>query len=398
MNVPKLRFDDFSEEWNSYLLNEVTEYVDYRGKTPTKTNQGIPLITAKNIKKGFLDYNISKEYISEGSYQDVMSRGIPAIGDVLLTTEAPLGNVAQIDNSKVALAQRVIKFRGTKDCLLNDFLKYLMLSPMFQHLLVSKAIGTTVLGIQGKVLHKLPINIPSLQEQKKISDLLNSINSKILLQQEKINLVKEQKKGYMQKLFQQEIRFKDDNGGEYSEWDFIKLGKLTKKTGSKNKKGIKYPVASISNKRGFTLEGERNNSNTDVNIKTYKLVYRDEFAYNPSRINVGSFGFQNVADVAIVSSLYVIFKTIDSLSNAYLKAYMHSNFFNQDVLRNTEGSVREYLFYENFSNIKIPLPCLEEQEKIANFLLEIEEKIQVEQQKLELLQEQKKGFMQQMFI
>ncbi|PFT25294.1 hypothetical protein COK52_06830 [Bacillus thuringiensis] len=164
------------------------------------------------------------------------------------------------------------------------------------------------------------------------------------------------------------------------------------------KEGIKYPVAAINNKRGFTLEGEKNNSNANVDIKTYKLVHLNEFAYNPSRINVGSFGFQNVADVAIVSSLYVIFQTLDSLSNVYLKAYMQSNFFNQDVLRNTEGSVREYLFYENFSNIKIPLPCLEEQEKIANFLLKFENKIQLEQQKIELLQEQKKGFIQQMFI
>lgn len=77
---------------------------------------------------------------------------------------------------------------------------------------------------------------------------------------------------------------------------------------------------------------------------------------------------------------------------------MHSRYFNRDVIKNTEGSVSEYLFYENFSNIKIPLSCLVEQEKIAAFILKLDSKIQLEEQKLESLQEQKSWFMQQMFI
>jgi len=211
-------------------------------------------------------------------------------------------------------------------------------------------------------------------------------------------LLKEQKKGYMQKIFSQELRFKKKYKDDYPAWEKIKLGKLTKKTGKKNSEGMKYPVAAISNKKGFTLEGERNYSNADVDIKAYKLVHKNEFAYNPARINVGSFGFQNVTDIAIVSSLYVIFETLPTLSNAYLKAYMHSGYFNRDVIKNTEGSVREYLFYENFSNIKIPLPCIEEQEKIAEFFLKLDSKIQLEEQKSESLHDQKQAFMQQMFI
>ena len=78
-------------------MNEVCDYVDYRGKTPTKTENGIFLVTAKNVKDGFIDYETSKEYISENAYEEVMRRGKPEIGDVLITTEAPCGNVAQVN-------------------------------------------------------------------------------------------------------------------------------------------------------------------------------------------------------------------------------------------------------------------------------------------------------------
>lgn len=137
------------------------------------------------------------------------------------------------------------------------------------------------------------------------------------------------------------------------------------------------------------MEGDRNYSNVDVAIKTYKLVHRNEFAYNPARINVGSFGFQNFTATAIVRPLYVVFETLPELLQAYLKAYMHSHYFNRDVIRNTEGSVREYLFYENFSNIKIPLPCVTEQKKIAEFLTKLDSKILLEEQYLKHLNNQK---------
>ncbi|KAI3344422.1 hypothetical protein DVV91_11780 [Clostridium botulinum] len=115
--VPKLRFKEFSGEWEEKKISEVTSYVDYRGKTPQKVNKGIYLVTAKNVKFGFIDYECSKEYIRQEDYEVVMSRGIPQIGDVLITTEAPCGNVAQVDNSNIALAQRIIKYRGNYNIL-----------------------------------------------------------------------------------------------------------------------------------------------------------------------------------------------------------------------------------------------------------------------------------------
>ena len=153
MGKPKIRFKGYIEDWEQRKLIEVCDYVDYRGKTPTKTDDGIFLVTAKNVKDGFIDYNASQEYISEDDYEEVMHRGKPEIGDVLITTEAPCGNVAQVNRVNIALAQRIIKYRGLAGVVDNTYLKHYLLSPEFQKILNAKSSGGTVQGIKGSILH-----------------------------------------------------------------------------------------------------------------------------------------------------------------------------------------------------------------------------------------------------
>ena len=97
------------------LTKQLDSIVDYRGKTPEKTEEGTFLVTAKNIKDGKICYELSKEYVREADYEEIMHRGIPQIGDILFTTEAPLGQVANVDRTDIALAQRIIKFRACRD-------------------------------------------------------------------------------------------------------------------------------------------------------------------------------------------------------------------------------------------------------------------------------------------
>ena len=159
-----------------YTLEELCDIVDYRGKTPKKTNEGIFLVTAKNIRKGYIDYEKSQEFISEQDYAEVMRRGMPKVGDVLITTEAPCGNVAQVDDENIALAQRVIKYRPKDNRLDSTFLKYILLGEEFQTKLNGKATGGTVKGIKGSILHKLTIPLPSIEEQRKIVKILDRFN------------------------------------------------------------------------------------------------------------------------------------------------------------------------------------------------------------------------------
>lgn len=202
--LPEWRFPEFlgGGEWQKAAIAEVTSYVDYRGKTPVKSKEGVFLITAKNIKMGYIDYNASKEYIPKEQYLAVMSRGIPQLGDVLITTEAPCGNVAQIDKVDVALAQRVIKYRGNKHKINNTFLKYVFLSPVFQSELKRNSSGGIVGGIKGSVLHQMSIKFPDdMIEQQKIADCLSEIDTVITGQSNKVKQLKTHKKGLMQGLF-----------------------------------------------------------------------------------------------------------------------------------------------------------------------------------------------------
>lgn len=203
-NIPKA--------WRLSKLNEITDYVDYRGKTPQKVEDGTFLVTAKNIKSGFIDYESSKEYVPSEQYDEIMSRGKPKLGDILFTTEAPLGNVALVDRTDVAIAQRVIKFRP-KDIenLDSGFLKHFMLSTIFQKELLQNATGSTVLGVKGKRLHVMFICLPDLNEQKTIVNVLDIIDKKINhLKQQKAE-TQQLKKGLMQKLLTGEWRVPLDN-------------------------------------------------------------------------------------------------------------------------------------------------------------------------------------------
>lgn len=160
---------DVPEHWRvAGFTKFIISRVDYRGRTPEKTDSGVFLVTARNIKNGKIDYEAAREYITEESYQDIMLRGKPEIGDVLFTTEAPLGEVAEVDRTDVGLAQRIIKFRGHPRHLRNDFLKYFILSEAFQQGLYSYASGSTALGIKAERFIHLRQLLPTLAEQQAI--------------------------------------------------------------------------------------------------------------------------------------------------------------------------------------------------------------------------------------
>ncbi len=162
-------------EWKA--LGKVCDYVDYRGKTPKKTSEGIFLVTAKNIRMGYIDYQASQEFVSEDDYNLVMRRGLPEIGDVLITTEAPCGFVAQVDRKDIALAQRVIKYRSKDERLTNSFLKHYLIGGQFQKKLYKAATGSTVKGIKGSNLHSLTIPLPSLSKQREIVSILDKFDT-----------------------------------------------------------------------------------------------------------------------------------------------------------------------------------------------------------------------------
>lgn len=155
------------ENWAWIRLGNLAKFIDYRGKTPKKTESGIRLITAKNIKKGFIDIN-PEEFIAEQDYQSWMTRGFPKKGDILFTTEAPLGNAAIIDlNENFALAQRSICFQWHIPEI-SSFMLIQILANSFQSQLKDKSTGMTATGIKAAKLKEILVILPPIHEQKKI--------------------------------------------------------------------------------------------------------------------------------------------------------------------------------------------------------------------------------------
>jgi type I restriction enzyme, S subunit len=168
------------DEWTVRPLEDcMAALIDYRGKTPQKTRFGIPLITARVVKRGRIE--TPDEFIAVDDYEPWMRRGIPKAGDVVITTEAPLGEVAQLGTERVALAQRLIALRGKSGVLDNEFMKFLMQSEYVQDQLRARASGTTVLGIRQSELRKVLLTLPPIDEQRAIAHILGTLDDKIEL-------------------------------------------------------------------------------------------------------------------------------------------------------------------------------------------------------------------------
>ena len=163
------------ENWRWVRLNDIYNFIDYRGKTPNKISSGVVLIMASNIRKGYLDFS-KKDYISVVEYNTRLSRGITQKGDLLFTTEAPIGNVCINTVETVSCGQRVITFqRYDKNSIINCLYNHFILSPFFQSQINENATGTTAKGIKAAILKLLLIPLPPLAAQKRIVDRLEQL-------------------------------------------------------------------------------------------------------------------------------------------------------------------------------------------------------------------------------
>lgn len=400
-NVPKLRFPEFSGEWKRKKIIDAADYVDYRGKTPEKVDNGIFLVTAKNVKMGYIDYEISKEYISMADYSDVMRRGIPQIGDVIITTEAPLGNVACVDRENIALAQRVIKYRGKNKILNNYFLKNVFLSDHFQKKLDELSTGGTAKGIKGSLLHEINITIPILiDEQTKIADFLNSIDDKIQQLTKKKELLEQYKKGVTQQIFSQQIRFKDDNGNNYPNWqekDLKEIAEVNPKSENVPNNFYYVDLESVNNGRVGTLNYINSN---DAPSRAQRVLSKNDILFQmvrPYQRNNLLFSVTS-EDNYVASTGYAQLRVRENYDYKFIfQMLLTENFVNTVMLRCT-GTSYPAINSSDLSTITINIPKYEEQVKIADFLTGLDNKINQVNKQIEQTKLFKKSLLQLLFI
>lgn len=206
----------FPNEWKIYQLSEILDgIIDFRGKTPRKIGMEwdgskIPALSANNVQMGKINLDKETYYGSESLYSKWMNKGDAERGDIVMTMEAPLGNIAQIpDDRKYILSQRVLLLKTNCDLILNDFLKHQLMAHGFQSLLKKNATGTTATGIQQAKLVKLPIVVPPISEQQRIAEILDTIDEAIAHTSSIIAKLKQIKAGLLHDLL---TRGLDENG------------------------------------------------------------------------------------------------------------------------------------------------------------------------------------------
>lgn len=352
-----------------YSLENCCDYVDYRGKTPNKKDSGIFLITAKNIRQGYIDYESSKEYVSPEDYDEVMHRGLPQIGDVLFTTEAPCGYVAQIDREDVALAQRVIKFRGHKNLLNNTFLKYVLLGNEFQKELHKISTGATVEGIKGSRLHKMEIPVPPLEIQNEIVQTLDKFTSLEAELEAELEARRKQYEYYRDSL----LTFGDD-----VEWKT--LGELFEFKNGLNKEKDAFGkgktivnFTDVYNKRWLTKE--RLHGLVDVNgeeQKRYSAKKGDVFFTRTSEtkedVGMASVLLEDIEGCVFSGFVLRARPLTDLFIPKFYSYYFSTPQVRRIIVKYASFTTRALTSGPRLAKIKIPLISKEEQERIVSIL------------------------------
>jgi type I restriction enzyme S subunit len=386
-NIPSLRFPEFDGEWESKKLGEVAIFLDGRRK-PIKSSDRLkikgeyPYYGASGIIDYINDYIFDEEIILLGEDgENIISRNLPLAFKVV--------GKCWINNHA-----HVLKPKQNYQI---DFLTQLLENVSY----VQYNTGTAQPKLNQEICRGIPLTFPCYVEQTKIASFLNGVDEKLqALKQKKTHLL-QYKKGVMQKIFSQELRFKDDNGNEYPAWVEKKLGDILIKNSKKNKNQEFKIVQSVSNKRGFVNQDEyfEDRIIASKDLSNYYVIQKGDFAYNPSRIDVGSLAYKFDNNTSVISPLYISFKTVGvSLVDAFLLEWFTTQQFTRQMNSSFEGSVRNTLSYESLRKIEIAFPSLEEQNKIANFLSAIDDKINHCQAQIEKTEVWKKGLLQQMFV
>ena len=241
------------QDWKIFSLGDVCKFIDYRGKTPPKTKFGVPLVTAKIIKNGIIQE--PNEFIAENFYDEWMRRGIPQKGDILFTTEAPLGEVAQIKtDEKLAFAQRVIIFQVDDNILNSSYLFYALQERKLKSRIEARQSGTTVAGIKASELKKVQIDLPPLEIQKKIAAMLSSLDDKIELNNAINKNLEQQAQAIFKNYFVENFN---------SDWKEIYLSEIAEFIGGYSYKGNELKtsdtamvtIKNFNRNGGFKIEG-----------------------------------------------------------------------------------------------------------------------------------------------
>ena len=387
LNVPHLRFPEFSGKWEKHLLGEVGETIIGLTYKPSDVvnKDGIIVFRSSNIKNGVIDYS------------DLV-RVNKVIKERIITKENDILVCARNGSQRLIGKNAIIK-KGDAN---NTFGAFMMVyrsndNPFILPLLstkryisqVSENLGARINQITTSDFNGFEFYFPeNHSERVKISELFRLLDERIATQNKIIKDLKKLKSAIIEIEYSPKDSYHSHIGGA-----IVQISK-------RNKDNHLCNVLSVSNRQGFIKQSEqfedRNVASDDTS--NYKIVEKNDFAYNPARINVGSIARLTKFETGIVSPMYICFRTKDCLLPEYLELFFESRNFFYHIQKRLEGSVRLCLSYEELCNIPIVIPSIEKQKQVDLHLSKLAQKIDLEMKILQFVQQQKTYLLHQMFI
>ena len=409
---PKISFSEEQKDWiKRPLLSNIEKILDYRGRTPKKlglswSDAGFLALSALNVKNGYIDFNADANYGDQELYDRWMGDNQLHKGQVVFTTEAPMGNVAQIPNDDLyILSQRTIAFEVKHDLIREDFLATLLRSPKIFNELTSLSSGGTAKGVSQKSLSNLMVCVPaSLEEQSAIGSLFRLLDD--LLASYKDNLANYQslKATMLSKMFPKagqtfpDIRLDGFEG----DWKVKELGDVVEFYS-----GLTYKPSDVVSSGTLVLRSS--------NVRYGELIYKDNVFVNPDIVNCQYVKFGDIVVVVRNGSRDLIGKHaliksempntvigafmtgVKSDRPEFVNALLDTKVFVSEINKNL-GSTINQITTGNFKRMKFSFPTKEEQQAIGSYFSNLDNLINSHQEKISQLETLKKKLLQDMFI
>ncbi|UXT63190.1 restriction endonuclease subunit S [Staphylococcus aureus] len=413
-NVPELRFPGFEDEWEEKKVGELLEFKNGLNKGKEYFGSGSSIVNFKDVfNNRSLNTNNLTGKVNVNS-KELKNYSVEK-GDVFFTrTSEVIGEIGYPsvilnDPENTVFSGFVLRGRPKSgiDLINNNFKRYVFFTNSFRKEMITKSSMTTRALTSGTAINKMKIIYPvSAKEQKKIGDFFSKLDRQIELQEQKLELLQQEKKGYMQKIFSQELRFKDENGEDYPDWKEKKLGDITEQSmygiGASatrfDSKNIYIRITDIDEKsrklnyQNLTTPDELNNK--------YKLKRNDILFARTGASTGKSYIHKEEKDIYnyYFAGFLIKFEIDEQNNPLFIYQFTLTSKFNKWVKVMSVRSGQPGINSKEYAKLPLVLPNKLEQQKIAEFLDRFDQQIELEKQKIEILQQEKKGLLQSMFI
>lgn len=402
---PKLRFPEFRKDWDRKILGNIFNISSAaRVHKNEWTESGVAFFRSSDVVSHFKGNTNTKAYISFELYNTLSDKiGRVKKDDILITGGGSIGIPFLVkNNDPLYFKDADLLWIKNRDQFNGFFLYSFFLTKSFQDYLNSISHVGTIAHYTINQVKNTPFTFPTLPEQTKIASFLTTVDEKISGLKKQLTLLERYKKGVMQKIFDQELRFQDENGNDFPDWEDKKLGEVMEERNTQQPKSIEFPLMSFVANNGITEKGERYDREFLVNDelnKKYKRTEFGDFIYSSNNLETGSIGI-NKFGCASISPVYSIFKMKNGYHFIFIGEFLRRKKFINNMIKYRQGVVYgQWRIHEKeFLQIADYFPHIDEQQKIASFLSSIDAKIENCQGQIKAMEKWKKGLLQKMFV